>query len=139
MKNKKYNTIITILILILLTILLINFFLNLNKPIYTKEIQVKFQVDDFLGLIINNTTLDFGSLVRETSSTKTIKLTNEFSHEVLVKININPELQEFIFGKTDFIIKPYETKEYPVTLFIPKNAELKKYSGKIIFNFYKSK
>lgn len=137
MKNKKLNLLILILGIILILTLIINFYITYNKPVYTQKIDIKFELDDYLGMAVNKTIIDFGVVPHYMSVEKTVSLKNEFDFPVIVKVNINKELEEFIFGKTNFIIEPKESHEYSLKLFASPNGEIRQpYTGQITFNFY---
>ena len=119
-------------------LIIYNTLIFINKPIYTKELQVYFTIGDKIGLTINSTSLDFGILMANTSSTKTINLTNQYNFPIKVKIFMNPKMEGYLFSKNNFIIHPQQTVSHTFTLTLPQDAKKGDYSGKIKLYFFKS-
>ena len=139
MKTKiKFAPLIIVLIIILSFLIAYNILIFTNKPIYTKELKINFIVGDKIGLTINSTTLDYGILIPDTSSTKTINLTNYYNFPIKVKLLINPEMEGYIFSKNNFIIQPKQTAQNTFTLILPPDTKKGNYSGVAKLYFFKA-
>ena len=133
--NKKFTILISILFVILTVTIVINLIQDLNKPVYSQEIPVYFAVAEKMGLVINTSVLDFGITYPFAPVDKKINLTNEFEYPVILKVVIDPKLDNYLFGATDIEIPAGETITYGVSLIPAKDAEYGNYSGYIRFDF----
>ena len=130
-RNKKSKYLIFVLSFILLVLIGIIFYLNFSSPLEIFEFDVKFSVGDEIGIIINGTELNYGTLSHGMSSTKKIKIENTFDFDILAKIYIDRNLEDYVFGEESVVVSSGESIEYLVKLVIPSYAEYGDYTGKI--------
>jgi hypothetical protein len=137
-KSKKKNFIVLscILGIILVGVIMINFYLFMTKPIYQEEVAVAFQVGEDYGLLATNHSLDFGILIPGSSVDRFVTLENKYSFPMEIKVFISPEIHGYIFGSKNVVIDPYEEVVYRVSLQIPRNMTYQNVSGTIQFEGY---
>jgi hypothetical protein len=130
-KNNFYNWLILFLVLILLVLLNLVFYINAPKFLEEKYIDVKFGVDNEIGMIIERETLDYGTIPPGGAITKRLSLENNYDFDVVVRVFVDKNLENYIFGDKEIFIAPGERVEYPLKLSVPVDSEYGNYSGRI--------
>lgn len=111
--------------------------IKFSGPLQTKTVDVKFSIGENLGLVADSSELDFGRVISDSSSVKTVNLTNFYKFPVKVSVLISKNLRGFIFSDYGFILKPNETRGVPFNLVISSDENFGSYSGDILFEFRK--
>jgi len=134
----KKNSIILILLgIILLGFLSASFFLTSKNPLSIKELDVKVSVGDRIGMILNDSSLDYGVLIKGMNGNKIVDLTNKYDFPVIVSVFTYGELERYLHGDSKFIIEVGETKEYNVALMVGEDLNYGEHFGKLVFEFRK--
>ncbi|QQG38595.1 MAG: hypothetical protein HYS32_03235 [Candidatus Woesearchaeota archaeon] len=126
----------TNLFLLLISIMVIIFFLTYVIYIKTSIYQIKtlpteVLVGDIHGFNIDQDSLRFGILPPGASGARTFLL--ESDKDITVELKIKGNLSEFIyFTENNFEVKAQEKRRIPVNVVIPYNAEKANYSGTVI-------
>lgn len=130
MKIKKYS--ILIICLVVLSLIFYSWYsiLKIGEIVETKNLFMQVNVSNKLGLVVNDSIIDFGSIVPGTSIERKLSFsnTNPFELEVLFKSKGN--ISDFVFF-SDFILESYETRDVPIVLLISSEVEEGFYSGEL--------
>jgi hypothetical protein len=109
-------------------------FLNFNSIIEKKDIYAKFIIGKTIGIDVNGTALTFGMLPNYgLTSTRSININNNYSHDVLIQIMIDGNISEYlIVSENDFILKPNEKKKIDFIVTSCANCPEGTYDGIVI-------
>lgn len=136
--NKKTFMLVTgVLALILLGVVMLNFYLFLNKPIESEEVEVSFEVGDYIGLAGGTDTLHFGAVGSGMQVEKRITLENNYAFPVRIDVLMTPNLEGYVFGKRSVHLNPSDKVYYSLSLRVPSDAEYGNYSGALLFETFR--
>ena len=97
-----------------------------------KEIPIKFEVGEIIGIDVNSTALSFGRIPQGSTSTRTITVSNIRPQEVKVVLKAEGETRDFIsFEQNSIILKPFETKEIKIFATPSLDSKNKEYAGNL--------
>jgi len=139
-EEKNKIIVVTILLIITLAIFILSFFYGGESNLVDeKEIEMRMFVDQFAGFNVTNKTLDFGSLVYDASSDKTLMFRNSRPYSVLAKFSSGGNISDYVILPEDLYLGVNESKNISVrTVKIPENASYGYYNGKLKVYFYKA-
>jgi len=136
-KNNRYLLIAIIFLLIIIIAGLLSFYLKFIykvKAIRTYEIKVK--VGDHIGFDIENSSINFGTIIPGNSGERIIELSS--NEDVKVEIYLMGEIAKWItLDKNDFLLKKNKNERVTFTITIPVTTKYGNYSGKAIILFKK--
>lgn len=135
-KLNFYN-IVYVLFFIIIILFLIDFFIQQNKSFEEINIDLKVEVGQDIGIIINDSIVDFGILPRGLNSNKKVILYNDFNFPVKVKAFVNGNISDYIFGESEVFLLSNSQEVYNIELYLPENMEKLIYTGNLLFKFYK--
>lgn len=141
MKNKLKNKEIFVYCLLSIAFFSLFVFIFLcipEKPVDVKTLDVKFEVGDRLGLILNDSELDFGTVLPGVSSVKKVDVSNNYGFPVYVRIYVSNNLEDFLFSKSKIFIGEGEMAVVDFHLVVPADAAKKQFSGEVKFKIYKA-
>ncbi len=134
LKNKNdYILIVIISILIVFSVYLMTY-----NPIETKILNVRFIVDERIGIDVNSSELNFGKILPGNSAVRRVSAENNFNFPVKMKIFVSKDISNFIFIEREYTLLPEEKILIPITLKIPQQTGFGSYSGELKFEFRKA-
>ncbi|MBI2110351.1 hypothetical protein HYT51_01055 [Candidatus Woesearchaeota archaeon] len=102
------------------------------------EIPIFISVGDHLGFNVNNSALYFGSLQKGSYAFRSFVVKNEQCEDCLVELKVDPFLVKWIyFDQETFRLKKGESQEITAYAFVPDDAALGDYEGKLYLYFKK--
>jgi len=131
--KKEYGYLIIAVVLIFVSV----YFL-FSRPLETRFVDVKIEVGDKVGIILNESEMDFGILPRGSTSLKKIDVGNDRDFPLKVDIFISKNLKDFVFSESEIIISEGKVSAIPFTAIIPVDMPKGNYSGEIKFEFYRA-
>ena len=134
-KNKNYLGLIFVLMICLIVLLSFNLKIFIDRPLSVEIIDMNVIVGEKIGMVINDSILDYGVLPRGVSINKKVLLKNEYDFPVIVDVNVVGLINNFVYGESEFILAVDESKEYNIDLIVSENMEFGEYEGKLIFEF----
>lgn len=141
-KNKKkkeeglsvFKTIIVLIFAILITAGITSIVYSFYKILDYKEFDVYVKVTgkNQVGFNLDPGVFNFGKVPQGMKAIRNATVTNHFYKDVLVRIEIDGQVDNMVFVKDNyFIIVPNMTKEVEVIASIPQNQPIGNYSGKL--------
>ncbi len=124
-----------VLLICLIVLVIFNIMIFTNRALSVKIVDMRVVVGEKIGMVINDSVLDYGILPRGTSINKKVLLKNEYKFPVIVDIKLSGALKDYVYGDSKITLSVGETKEYSVDLIIPGEMEFGNYTGKMIFEF----
>lgn len=132
MEAKRLALIVGVLIVALFVVIIVP---NLG---FKQVIEMDLNVADYAGFNVDTDKLFFGSTTPGSTSRREIVVENIWEDELFVTLIATGELRGWSsFSDNKFVIKPGETKGVNITVSVPKNAEVRKYTGKTVIHFKK--
>lgn len=102
------------------------------KVVSVEEIGFDLEIGNEMGFNIDTDAIHFGRVPLGGSSKKQINLTNNKEFDVLIVVQKDSEINDWIsIGENKFVLVPGENKEVSISIKIPLDAEYDKYEGKI--------
>lgn len=89
-----------------------------------------FVTEDSTGFDVNTSSITFGSIVIGGTSTRTILVNNSYSFPIRVKPQVTGEISKII-TYDDFIVQPYQSSKFHLTVSADSLDLLGNYSGNI--------
>ena len=141
LKKPRLMVILSVIVIFISLFALIFSYINQkNRPVFVKEYDVYFRVEEGrAGFDINNTILTFGIIPRGGGGTRKIDIENKFDFPINAKFFISENLAGYSNFPGDIILEIGEKKVIEVNMNVPKDAEEKNYTGKFRMEFYKIK
>lgn len=125
---KRINLLLMVLALVVLALSAYSFS-QTYFVVEQSKVNVSVEVGNVTGIDLGNRSLDFGTMVSNTSAKKNINLTNSYSSPLLVNLSTSGNASEFIYHEPHLEVDPSSTREVAVVSKIPKGAERGNYSG----------
>lgn len=139
--NKKrcfnFNKIFYVLFFIVIVLFFIDLFVNSNKYFEEIKIDLKVEVNQSIGIVINDSIVDFGIIPAGLNSNKKVILYNDFNFPVKVKAFVNGNISDYIFGESEVFLLSNSQEVYNIELYLPEDMEKSIYTGNLLFKFYK--
>jgi len=132
---RKENNLLLFSILILILIFVVFLFaLKLNSSYLEKrEIYTSLKISDKLGVDVNETALIFGEIVPGSSSTRNVKLVNNYNFPIKIETSVRGDIKDFLdFDKIVFA-DVNETKIIKISASVSFEEEKGNYSGTVVF------
>tara|TARA_Y100000310_G_C20651598_1_gene799728 strand:+ start:1657 stop:2109 length:453 start_codon:yes stop_codon:yes gene_type:complete len=130
---RKINWVFIFLIVIFLIIWF------LFQPLDVKKLDIRFEVGERLGVVLDGENLDFGRVLAGSSSVKTVSIENNFDFLIKVEVFVDRRLKDFIFAEPEISIDSGEVINLPINLILPDDIEKGNYSGGLRFEFRKER
>ncbi len=128
----KYKFFIFIILLVLLTLFIYIFiFLYYMKDLeilHIQEMPIYVTVFDYVGINLDNSSLNFGTIMPGNNVVRQFTIINPFKTDVLVSIDFKG-LSWIQINENYFILKQGELKNITITLSVPKDAKFGNYRG----------
>jgi len=131
--DNQRNYIILFLIIVLIIITYSTYFSFKNKVIEKSELEIKFNITNKIGFDLNNTLLNFGNVVLDSSSTRNVQIKNNHAFDIKVNVLISDDIERFIAVEKTVYIKKNESKDVEFSLYVNKIQDFGSYSGKAVF------
>lgn len=131
--DNQRNYIILFLIIVLIIITYSTYFSFKNKVIEKSELEIKFNITNKIGFDLNNTLLNFGNVVLDSSSTRNVQIKNNHAFDIKVNVLISDDIERFIAVEKTVYIKKNESKDVEFSLNVNKTQDFGSYSGKAVF------
>lgn len=131
--EKEYFYLVIAVVLVFVSV----YFL-FSKPMEIRFVDVKIEVGDKVGIMLNESELDFGILPVGSTSLKRVRVGNDRDFPLRVEIFISKNLKDFIFSEPEVVIAKGEVSVIPFTAVVPVDMPRGNYSGQVKFEFYKS-
>lgn len=135
--DNKFNYIVSFLFLIVLILFLTDVIINTNKPFEQIEVNLRVNVSEEIGIVINDNIVDFGNLPVGMNSNKKVILQNDFNFPVKVQVFLDGNISELIYGESEVFLLGDSQEVYDINIYLPKNLNKSVYTGKIYFKFFK--
>ncbi|MFA5542725.1 MAG: hypothetical protein WDA47_03065 [Bacilli bacterium] len=139
--NKKNNLNLQKIFYLLFFITIILFFIDLiihsSKPFEEIELDLRVEVNQNIGIVINDSIIDFGILPAGLNSNKKVILYNDFNYPVRVKVFVKGNISDYIFGESEVFLLSNSQEVYNIELYLPSDMEKSIYTGNILFKFHK--
>ncbi len=120
-------------------ILSFSLFFYYSKNIDVKEVYADVNItSDSGGFDLNNSALTFGKVTLGGSSTRSLKIFNDYEFPISVVVSKEGNISPYLFLEKKIRIQPNETRIYGISVIAPSDAKLGFYSGKIIFKTRKA-
>ena len=133
-KKKKIILFLVIIASVVISILVYPYF----SPLHIEEIYMYITVGNYTGFNVNTSALFFGTVAKSGSSERYVVVTNEYSEELKVKINIKGELEDWTsLSEKKFMLEKNANKTVNVKVNIPPDAESGGYTGTMEIRFRK--
>lgn len=123
------------LIIFLIAVGLILFVYANVKIVGYKDYDIDYTVGDYVGINLDEDAIHFGTAHKGTTHRRYMKISTD--RDVFVKI-ILYDIEYIIIEEADFLLHSGETKNVPLLLNLPLNAEDGHYSGKLKVVFLKT-
>ena len=129
MKRLAYVLFVISLVIFLFSI--ISFFVY-NKALDSYDFYTNVNVTlERGGFDLNNTALTFGMVALKGSSTRDLVLNNSYSFPVIISLEAEGEIEQFLSFQKFTIVEPNEEISIPISIIIPGNTVLGMYEGNI--------
>lgn len=136
-KNLNFNFIVYSLFFLILFLFFVNLVIDLNKSFEEIKIDLRVEVNETIGIIINDSIVDFGVLPAGINSNKKVVLHNDFDYPIKVKAFVDGNISNYIFGEGEVFLLSNSQEVYNIELYLPEDIENAVYTGNIVFKFYK--
>ncbi|MBI2499736.1 hypothetical protein HYV88_05830 [Candidatus Woesearchaeota archaeon] len=101
-----------------------------------QSFDIKVNVDNIVGIALDNKTLNFGTLPAGNSAFKYIDLINNDDNKKYVYLTSKGRVKNWIVAeKNGFYLGPKTNKTIKVEIFIPKDTKIGEYTGKMKVTF----
>ena len=125
-------------IIISISVLIFSYMNQKNRPVFVKEYDVYFRVEQGrAGFDINNTILTFGIIPAGGGGTRQIDVENKFDFPVNARFYISESLANYSDFPNEIILERGGKETIKVNMNVPKDAEEKNYTGKFRMEFYR--
>ncbi|MCA9485291.1 MAG: hypothetical protein KC506_00425 [Nanoarchaeota archaeon] len=137
---EKRNNLIYLLVGIFLLLILSSIYFSFNKPLLTKEFDVKFIVDESSpGFDVNTSLLIFGKTSPGGSEiVRFLNISNSYDFPVRLDVSVSKEISRAIYTNSSLTINSGKNLELPVRLKVPEDFSLGNYSGKLKIEMYRA-
>lgn len=130
MKVKDFVVISIALIMITVSFTVLGY--NLVVVDEVKEIDIILKVDNVVGLNTENDAIKFGRIPPGGIGERKFTLYNDHNQDMRALIYVEGDVADYVkISEKNFWLKPKESKNVSVNVFVPENAEIKEYSGKM--------
>ena len=131
-KKKKIILFLVIIASVVISILVYPYF----SPLHIEEIDMYITVGNYTGFNVNTSALFFGTVAKSGSSERYVVVTNEYSEELKVKINIKGELEDWTsLSEKKFMLEKNANKTVNVKVNIPPDVEFGDYTSTMEIKF----
>ena len=132
MKKIAYFLLALSLLLFFISVFLISY-----RDLTVIELPVEVSVGNFLGLgfDLNDSKLNFDSLLQGSSSTRHILITNPYDFPAYAAITTNGNISPLLRFDTPIYFLPGETRRIGITVLLNESIHQGGYSGMILFHF----
>jgi hypothetical protein len=128
-----------LLLAIAVALILFSFYSWGLAPLKTEVLNVRFVANKTIGVDLNSSELNFGMVNPGMSAVRNVIISNDYNHPIHVDISVSKNIIEYLSVDSSFHINPNESIRIPITLQLSKEVEFGNYSGKIKFEFRKTK
>lgn len=129
---KLYKAIILITCVILMTISIVFLVYNYFIIVEVQEYDIDLIVGNMAGFNLDTDKIHFGTLPPGNNAERKFEVQNIDYNRIKVNVKSYGEFKDWIYvNKNNFYLGKGETEEVKVVAYVPENAEIKTYEGKL--------
>jgi len=116
----------------------LSFYLINFNLVEEKRMGIDLEVGSPAGFNLDSDAIHFGRVLPGDAAQRSILLKNDFSFPVKIKLEVEGELEKFVFFEDKILLKPNEETQVNFAVNIPEDQSFGNYSGELVLKTYRT-